>query len=446
MLEADELCERCGDFRHRRHRTTDDDVRLIEEEIAQYRAKFLVEPRPQLPPDELRERLPLMGWLIYEASWNSVLRVQAGFAAAQGEKYEESKRAYDQVIRIANATRQLIWPEYAPRALGAIRAHALAESKYDTEASYDSAYEVHAEADERLKAYRDTLGHDPAAAPLVLQLDEMLIQLALAETGTACRFPEQGIGRWDATKLGGTARDEQRWVQKMYRSLVRGVDIGLLALTTAERINKEHGLVHPRDVNEHRLAMITGFRNPGIMTARAALLMLALGPAMESMGRRAARAATWREEREDLKKTFRQAYAAIEQELTDADGNPVEMDADHLRAQHQLRLNVALLVPGFPLPNPLDDAAVEQESLWLEDEKNGGGPNNGNVMGSAIMPLFIQSVVALRSLTGDGAGYAAWRQAHPRLGRYADEDGRLALIAAAMAEAAGRDSLRIGAE
>jgi hypothetical protein len=446
MLEANELRDRCVDFRHRKHQTTEDNVRLIEEEIAQYRAKFLVEPKPQLPPDELRERLPLMGWLIYETSWNSLQRVQAGFAALQGAKHDESKRAYDEVIRVANGARQLIWPEYAPRALGAIRAHALAESKYDTESSYDSAYVVHADADERLRAYRDTLAQDPSAAPLVLQLDEMLLQLALAETGTACRFPEQGIGRWGEKNPGGTLRDEQRWVQKMYRSLVRGVDIGLLALATAERINKTHGLVHPRYVDEHRLAMITGFRNPGIMTARAALLMLALGPAMESIGRQPARAATWREERADLKRTFGKAYAAIEQELTDAEGNVVEMHVEHLRAMHQLRLNVALLVPGFPLPDPLDDAAVEMESRWLEDEDNGGGPKNGNVMGSAIMPLFIQSVVALRSLTGDGAGYARWRQAHPRLGRYADEAGRTALIAAAMAKVARRPSLDISAE
>jgi hypothetical protein len=446
MLEATELRERCEDFRHRRHQTTEDDVRLIEEEVGQYRAKFLVDPRPQLPPDELRERLPLMGWLIYEASWASLKLVQAGFGARQGAAYEKSRLAYDQVIRIANATRQLVWPEFAPRSLGAIRAHALAESKYDTETSYDTAYEVHGEADERHRAYRDTLGREPAGASLALQLDEMLVQLAVAETGTACRFPEQGIGRWGQTNPGGTYRDEQRWVQKMYRNLVRGVDSGMLALATVERINQEHGLVHPREVDEHRIAMVTGFRNPGIMTARAALLMLALGPAVESMGRLPARAGTWREEREDLKRTFVRAYTASRQRLTDSDGNEVAIDPEHLRAQHQLRLNMALLVPGFPLPGPLDDAVVEAESAWLEDEENGGGPRNGNVMGSAIMPLFIQSVAALRSLTGDGAGYAAWRRAHPRLGRYAEESGRQTLIEAAMAEAARRPSLNIGAE
>lgn len=446
MMEAAELRERCIDFRHRRHQTTEDDVRLIEEEIAQYRAKFLADPRPQLPPDELRERLPLMGWLIYEASWSSVQRVKAGFGAQQDEKYAKSKAAYDQVVRIANATRQLIWPEFAPRSLGAIRAHALAESKHDTEASYDSAYEVHREADERYQAYRDTLGRGPSGTSTALQLDEMLVQLAVAETGTACRFPEQGIGRWGQANQDTTFRDEQRWVQKMYRNLVDGVRVGTVALTTVERINQEHGLVDPSDVDENRIAMVTGFRNPGIMTARAALLMLALGPAMESMRRAPSLADTWPGEREYLKQTFVRAYTASTQTLIDGAGNPVEIKDEHLRAQHQLRLNIALLVPGFPLPDPLDDAAVEEESKWLEDEENGGGPQNGNVMGSAIMPLFIQSVVALRSLTGDGAGYAAWRRAHPRLGRYADETGRQELIAAAMATAAGRPSLDISAE
>jgi hypothetical protein len=444
MLEAGELRDRCEHFRYRGQESTEDDVRLIEDQVAQYRAKFLVDPLPQLPPDELRERLPLMGWLIYETSWSSLQRVQAGFPSHRGEKYETSRLAHAQVLRIAAAARRLVWPEFAPRALGAIRAHALAESKRDTDASYDNAYLIHREAEERLRAYRDALGVDPAAGPLLLQLDEVLIQLALAETGTACRFGEQGIGRWTEANPGGTLRDEQRWVQKMYRNLVRGVDAGMLALATVQRINDEYGLVN--DVTEHRMALVTGFRNPGIMTARAALLMLALGPVMEHLGRPPARAATWAQERADLGRTFTTAYNAIDDELTGPDGEPVPMKAAHLRARHQLRLNVGLLVPGFPLPDPLDDAAVERESRWLANTENGGGPRNGNLLGGAIMPLFIQSVAALRSLTGDGAGYAAWRAAYPQLGRYAGEPGRAELVAAAMAEAVARPSLHIGTE
>jgi hypothetical protein len=447
MLEPDEIRARCHDFRHGEHKTTTDgDVRLIENEVAEYRAKFLTERRPQLPPEELRQWLPLMGWLIYEASWTALRKVRAGFPKLTGDKHETSRHAFDQVVRIADAARQLIWPEFAPRALGAIRAHALAASKYDTGESYDTAYRVHEEANEKIRMYRDALGPDPACAPLVLQLDEMLIQLALAETGTACRFPEQGIGRWNELNPNGTLDDERRWVQRMYRNLAGGVETGMRALEAAQRINDQYGLIHQEEVDEFRMAMITSFRNPGVMTARAALLMLSLAPAMEDMGRRPVRATTWPQEREDLKRTFAEAYDAITNEVQDTKGNPVDMDDDHLRAQHQLRLNVALLVPGFPLPDPLDDAEVEAESKWLMSEENGGGPKNGNLMGAALMPLFIQSVVALRSLTGEGAGYAAWRARYPRLGRYAEEGNRPALIAAAMATAAGRDSLHISAE
>jgi hypothetical protein len=444
MLAAGELRKMCEDFRYHKHQTDEDDVRLIEEEIQLYRKNFLVDPRPQLPPGELRELLPLMGWLIYEASWSSLQRVRASFTTLTGERHATSQAAYEQVIRIANAARQLIWPEYAPRALGALRAEALAESKRDTEKSYDSAYSIHREAAELQRAYSDTLGLDPAAKPLLLQLDEVLIQLGLAETGTACRFPEQGIGRWTEANPGGTIRDEQRWVQRMYRNLGSGVGTGMRALDAVQRIQREHGLVN--QVDEHRMALVTGFRNPAVMTARAALLMLALGPAMQSMGRRPVLAGTWPEEREKLKETFAEAYNLIDEAIVDPDGKPVKMHEDHLRAKHQLRLNIALLVPGFPLPEPLDDAEVERESVWLKDENSGGGSKNGNLMGAAIMPLFIQSVKALRSLTGDADGYAAWRQAHPGLGRFAEEAGRVELVAVAMAEADRRGSLDIGAE
>jgi hypothetical protein len=128
------------------------------------------------------------------------------------------------------------------------------------------------------------------------------------------------------------------------------------------------------------------------------------------------------------------------------------MAGDHRRALVQLRLNIALLVPNHSLPStapfdpclerdPLDDEAVELMSKWLSKDTS-----VGNVLGAVSLPLVVQSVMALRSLTGDGEAYLAWRQRWYDLGRYAAQPGRREREDAVLAEAAGRPSLRIRAE
>ena len=460
MMNADELHQLCLDFRYDGRETDDEIVARIQADVDEYKSTYYREPVPQLPPEPLATLLPLMGWLIYEASWYSLRRVRAAFESMSPGEREPSERAYRQIRRLATAARGLVWPEFAPRALGAIRAQALAESKRDTEDGYDDAYIVHQEAADKHESFLDSHRGSPddVRTRFELDLDEMLLQLALAETGTACRTAERVIGRWtEEFDTPDNGDDEAQWVQKMYRQLSEAIEIGNRALATAAKIRKDPGLAEK--VDQSRLALVTGYRNPGIMTARAALLALALAPAMEHLGRHPSRFPTWAAERADLLTRFTAGYRAIETPVTNADGTAVPMVIDHQRALVQLRLQLALLVPGWSLPSvepfdkclepdPLDDDAVATLSRWLTDDTNAseGGPNHGNTMGAATMPLFIRSVLALRSLTGDPRGYPIWRDRWPELARYYREPGRDERIRLATAKALLEPSLRVGRE
>lgn len=438
MMDPDELRGLCAGFRGDPKSHTDDVlIDRIVADVEGYRG-FLADPRPQLPPEPLAGRLPLMGWLIYEASWEAVQRVATAFELQPADGRSGSDLAYRQVRRLADAARRLPWPEFAPRALGAIRAQALAESKRDTQGGYDAAWIAHQEGRRRHQSYLDSHGNAPARERFARDLDEVLLQLALAETGTACRTAERVISRW-AEELA-VADDPQeneasqaRWVQRMFRELSEGVQTGELAIATVTRVKQQYGLVEK--VDENRLALVTGFQNPGIMTARAALLALALCPAMERLGRSAPGGDSWKQARAGLLERFEAAYRSIEEPVVKADGTPLPMRAEHQRSLVQIRLNLALLMPGYPLParqpfdrclelNPLDDQATQALSQWLATQVNGQRRGDANAIGSATMPSFISSVVRCRSLSGVDSGYHEWRAAWFELDRYTSEDGR----------------------
>src|SRR6185503_19510538 len=152
-------------------------VEKIERDVARYREDFWTENAGAIPPEPLRELLPLMGWLIYEASLDRTWDVMAQYETLAGEPGTLSRTNVILVRRLANAARQLVWPHFAPRALGSIRCEALIESKRDTEAGYDAAYIVHQEARDRHASYRGQLVALPDTAMLVLALDELLVQL-----------------------------------------------------------------------------------------------------------------------------------------------------------------------------------------------------------------------------------------------------------------------------
>ena len=445
MLTADELRALCQAIRDRARRADPELVGRIEADVQAYRG-FLTQPRPQLPPPPLDRLLPLLGWLIYEASWEAVQRVAAAFERLGEDGRAASEAACRLIARLADAARGLPWPEFAPRALGAIRADALAHSKRDTQAGYDAAWVLHQEARARHASYRDSHGDRPERDRYLLDLDEVVLQLALAETGTACRTAERVISRW-AEEFA--AADQDRWIQRMYRELSEAVQIGERAIVTVGRIADGPGLVEK--VTEHRLAMRTGFQNPGIMTARAALLTLALCPAMEGLRRAAPPGLTWPEARAELLARFTTAYRAVEAPVSGADGAALPMHADHQRSLVQLRLHLALLRPGSDLPsthpfdpclapNPLDGTAVLALAGWLATPVDGVRRGDANAIGSATMPGFLRSVVDCRSLprsgtgVGAGAGYRQWRIDWFELDRYTHEPGRRERVLAALAD------------
>jgi hypothetical protein len=437
MMSIDELRELAQALRQGGRTTDEPLVAAIETEVARLRALH-DEGGPMSA--ELRERLPLLGWLLYEASWQVVQKIEPGFVILAEAFGKEGQAAFNLTARLADAARSLPWPEHAPRALGALRAQALAESKRDTEEGYDRAWAVHEEARLNHGIYAEVV----TTSKLRLDLDEVLLQLALAETGTACRTAERVISRWDEGVQGGefAPADDVRWSQRMFRELSDGLRYGGEALRAAARISDQHGFA--ASVDEHRLALPTAFRNPGIMTARAALLVLALTAEMEGLGRSPQHGQrSWPELRADLLRRFTEAYRAVERPVAGPDGRELPLSYVYVRSLVQLRLTVAVLVPGLSLPSatvsepclavdPLDDAAVEAMSGWLTEPVNGRQRGDANVIGSATMPSFIRSVEACRAAYGAVGGYREWRRRWPALDRYAAEPGRLARVQAVL--------------
>jgi hypothetical protein len=388
----------------------------------------------------------------YESSYVELERVKAAFEALPAEHGAESRAAFATVARIADATRTLPWPEFAPRALGAIRAQALTESKRDTTDGYDAAWVAHREARRRYGSFKESLtGTD--FPDLLRALDETFIQLALAETGTACRTAERVIGRWAEGLATGEWKDPDneystdkmdsvRWSQRMFRELVDGVTYGEEALAVIAAIERQHKLVHV--VDEHRLAQVTSFQNPAIMTARAILLLLSISAEMERLGRPPVfDRSSWAESREELLRRFVEAYRFIERPVQQADGTDRPLNVSHARSLIQLRLHLALLVPGFELKSglkpemsfapcldrpQLDDTAVEELSRWLAEKVKGVRRGDANVIGSATEPSFIESVEACRRHYGATSGYRQWRARWFELDRYADETSRRDLV------------------
>jgi hypothetical protein len=432
MMSVAGLHQSCEDLRSKRVSTDAELISKIESEVAEYRG--YLDDRAELPPDEMVERLWYMGWLIYEATWQPLERVAPAFESLSDERRETSRTVQGLIARGADAARSLPWPEYAPRALGAIRAQALAASKRDTEDGYDDAWILHEEARQKYALYRDYHVGREGRERLLLALDEVLVQLALAETGTACRTAERVINRW-AEEFEFTERGDQRWTERMFPELLQGVTIGEQALEIVKRIETGPGLV--RQVDEHRLALVTSYQNPGIMTARAALLMLGMCAEMEALGHRPLPGDdSWKQTRQSLLEHFEYAYRCIEKDVPSGNGERPPLHPDHARSIVQLRLNLALLVPGYPLRatlvfdpcvglDPLDDDAVQALSGWLAESVNGKQRGDANVIGSATKPGFIRSVLACRAANGaNDDGYLRWRQNWPTLDRHAAEPGR----------------------
>ena len=445
MMSSEDLRNLCIAVRQKTAPVDEHLVERIEQDVLAYR-DVLRARATQLPPDDLAGRLPLIGWLIYEASLMLLWDVKTLFGDLP--EADKSRANADLIERLADAGRALPWPEHAPRALGATRAQALVESKRDTVDGYDAAWTLHEEARTKHQEYLDAHGDSPGAARFVLDLEEVLLQLALAETGTACRTAEQTIGRWienwEHADPGAEGKAAGDWVRRLFRQLSEGADVGERALGIADRIFRQHGFVDR--ISEERMVLRSGFRNPAIMTCRALLLMYSLGPAMERLGARPPGHDKWEDFQASLRVRFHSSLAYLRRPVTTAEGGDVPLLKDHARAIVQFCLHLALMTADETLAEPyvvdetltlhrLDDDAAEAMARWLAEPAGPDGKLRGdaNLIGSASMPHFIHSVECCRVDEGAAADYRRWRAAWPQLDRYYrkdEEPGRWARIEA----------------
>lgn len=450
MMSADRIRELCPDIRSDRAMVTDDLLAEIEADVTEYRT-FLTGEQTRTPPEKIQELLPLMGWLLLEVSLARLWDVPPGWGGLRGEKRREVEHTVQQISRATNAARRLPWPHYAVRALGTIRCSALVASKQDTEAGYNAAWILHEEARKKHQSFADTHGPDGDERYL-RDLDEMLLQLALAETGTACRTAEQAVGRWIEGKEQSanppwTEADGPRWTNQMFRRLADAADLGERALRAANTIETRWKFTH--HVDEKRAALPTSYRLPAIMTARALLLMYTLSPAMEHLGLfPGGTADNWPEARESYLQRFEKVYADIERPVKRENGDDWPLLLDHERFVVQLRLHLALVAPGRELSTRLafdpcvglrvlDSEAVGALSAWLgtygRTRKQIRG--DANLIGCATKPDFIASVEHLRREAGAATDYRGWRDRWRVLDRYHEEEGRSERVARAFQEA-----------
>jgi hypothetical protein len=440
IMGRDELVKLCLELRRKKTPCDEKVIALIEGQIEQYRRRELT----PLPPPDVEDVLPVLGWLIYEASWAALQSIPNGFRQAGGEPLDVARNNKEWIVRTANAFRGMPWPEYAPRGLGAIRAQALAASKWDDEESYVEAQDLHLDGRTRhaqLLAYNRRRTNEERD-PHLRALDEILSQLALAETGTACRTAERIIDRWaeefaDADEAVDRQRQDSQ-AQLVFQQLTAGADIGGQALEALARVSELYGF-KDLEPDEEGLALRGWFINPGVMTARALLLLLAFTPEMQRLGYfPMGDDDSWEQSRENLKKRFISAYGFIERPVRDRHDRIVPPRDDLKLAVVQIRIGAGLLMPGLHLPSSLtfapclshevlDDTAVEALSAWLTEpvpEENKSQRSRYRGIGAAIMPAFINGVEACREAFGGAPGYRDWRARWFVLDKYAGDPGR----------------------
>lgn len=408
-----------------------------------------------IPPDEIIDGLWALGWLIYEASWSQVSLADSRFETADEATRLRGVKALATVSRISSAYRRMPWPEFAPRGLGVIRSEALLESKKDTDEGYRTAWTLHRDAMRRYETYSVSVRSAPKRYELALL--EIMVQLGLAETGTACREAERIIGRWAEEVSDGVfdPAKEDLIVERLFRALEAGVQIGNRALRTVDYVASEFGL--QGTVSADRLALDTARRNPGIMTSRAALSAVPLCREMERMGKLVPGGeGTWSEYSVMLLGAARDALGAVAKPVLRG-RQSVPLVADHARSVVQLMLHLAFVSPGTAVPagfdfaecvraGRLDGDRVERLSEWLAEivvtNRNDGSVDSGkrgnaNVIGSATLPSFIRSVsVGCRNQCG--VDYLDWRVRWFELDRYFDEgQDRKVRVERALSDALG---------
>ncbi|RUP27151.1 MAG: hypothetical protein EKK51_27980 [Mycolicibacterium sp.] len=388
-----------------------------------------------VPPDDLADELRFFGWALYEAGQVCIDNIAAAFSYLEGETRARSETAFAEVTEIAGMARGVPWPEFCLRSLGAVRCQALAHSKRDTSEGYDDAATTHTELDKILARRSDDIesgrfSDSPHFLDLKRDLAEISEQLHLSRTGTACREPEYVLSRWiERTESGDVESDDQdEIIADLAYGLRVGVESGERAIELADLVFTSHGLAPTKD--EKRLLGKTSMQNPGIMTARAYLLLLPMCPLMESYEYDPPDGDSWEAYADALVVRFVKAYQRIERPFPGEHHDEVPYVKSHLRSLVQLRLAYFVLCPTLSLPSDMDDGVlggtydlddVTDLSRWLAAQTPRA---DANVIGSATMPEYLRGIEETRSRFGVHSGYRAWRREWLHLDRFHHESGR----------------------
>ena len=394
-----------------------------------------------VPSDGIIEELRYFGWGLFEAALVAINKVAAAYVYMDDPKRMQSEQAVKHIAELADMARGTPWPEFSLRGLGAIRSLALAYSKQDSIPGYKRAWTTHTELESLLDRRTDEIESgrftdSPHQRDLKCDLDEMWEQHFLSKTGTSCREPEYLLCRWAERVQAGEFRDDEQAdiIGVLAHRLSIGIMSGEATLEAADLVYDTYQLAPCKDAK--RLLGPTSMQNPGIMTARAYLLLMPMCPLMESYEHRAFEGDSWDEYFEILVEGFMKAYARIEHPYPGIENEEVPFIGAHLRSLVQLRLAFRILCPNRDLQtilserilgSALDLDDINDMSAWLAARND-----DANVISSATMPVYLSGIEQIRAKVGLTSGYRRWRRQWPALDRFGDEVGRAAVTAEAL--------------
>ena len=389
----------------------------------------------RLPDASVAHRVRLVGALLYDGAQEINEYLNPGFEAFDDPERETARELLRKLVFLRRTAQALPWPEFGLRAIGAIRGAALGYSKSDTELGYTNAWSAHQRAADKLQAHVDEINSGLFAdSDYLPQLKQDVIeiekQIQLSETGTSCRQAEFILNKWDE-HVEEELFDADDDVDEMARLALRlqvGITSGSRALQLVNDFVESHGLAPKKTL--YNLLTYSSLQNPGIMTARAYLLLIPMCPILEADGRRppVPEDISWERYHDQLLSNFYTSYAQIERHPAKSEQSFISR---HTRSIAQIRLNFGVLFPGAELPTVLNPADgpwqsvvstenVEQLAEWLADREF-----DGNIIGTANMIAYLDGVQAIRDRHGENLeSYREWRLRWFSMDRHRKDPGR----------------------
>lgn len=394
-------------------------------------------PGAKVPPYEQVQELRFFGWALFEAALVAVNTVAPAYTYLPARDRDKAMSSVRDIAEIADLARATPWAEFSLRSLGALRSLALAYSKGDSADQYKAAWTTHEEVADLLDKRADEIqsgrfDDSPHIIDLKRDLDEMWQQHDLSQTGTSCREPEYALCRWIERVKAGQFREDaqQELVTFLAHRLRGGIRDGLSTISRGDHVYTNYEILSQKD--EKHLLGPTSMQNPGIMTARAYLLLIPMCPLMESYEHLPFEGDDWASYTRQLIDGFIWAYGRIEQPYPGIDNEEVPFVQAHLRSLVQHRLFFRIICPNEPLPTLLNERVlggsldlddVEDMSAWLSARGD-----DANVISSATLPEYIRGIEAIRAQSGVDHGYRDWRRRWPTLDRHRQPE-RVALVA-----------------